>query len=525
MTSFSYDKGIVRYDSASTDFIALPGSDTIRLIGLVKTDAKINGIPKIADLTFTGLLSVPLNMTPSGVIMADKAGKGIPTKVKGTQCPSVILGDINNDCNVDITDAALVQTYVRESKTNFVSTIGRAISAEVSSNQKTRMDVDKNGVIGHHDGKFLLNVLVGYTKLISSFTVQTPSLPSCDLKVIATLNNTDQTTATNTRAFAVLTYTDNTLNTELTASGMPGTVSYTLASGLNGRVFEMTKSSNGQYILTGVKPKITKNNVGVTLIIAVTTAVSGTKISSSFVKPANISGNRTSVSIASGIAIDIYDSFKPQQRANFSSRANLCNSKTVSKHLQMTFKADFSLILGKEAKFIAEFKVFFEAKYNSVSRGVIVSNITVKAGSIIVDFDVTVTQSEESGFINDVTNDVKNGMTFQFESNSMMTAQTLKVDGNEKILPPPQAKSDNRILIIIVILVVVFCLLFIVVLIYVCYRKKQKNSKKVEGFSSKDFGASNGKPIHYFLYSNTCLFISNSLILVVQNFSKCWLGW
>ena len=486
---------MVRYDSATSDFIVVSGSGTIRLIGLVKTDSKINGIPKIAELTFTGLLSSSVNMTPSGIIMVDKAGKSIPVKAKGVSCAAVLLGDINNDCKVDISDAALVQTYARELKTSFTSVIGKAISSELSSNQKSKMDADMNGVVDYFDGIFLQNALVGYTKLISSFVVEPPSVPSCDLKVTAVLKNTDQTAATNARAFAVFTYIDSTLNTEFTASGMTGTASFTLKSGLNrnGRVFEMTKSSNGSFILTGVKPKITKNNVGVTLVIVSATSSSGSKVSSSFVKPANLTGSKTTVTIASGISTDIYDSFSPQKKANFSSSNSLCSGKTVSKRLRLRFNADFGLIRGKEAKFIADFKSFFEAKYRTSQREVVASNITVKAGSIIVDFDVTVIQSHESQFINDVTNDVKNGLTFNFESNSMTAAQTLQVDGEEKIPKPKAASSNNKVLIIAIVVVVVVCLLFIAIVIFVCYRKKRKDSKKVEVFGTKGFAEQNGK--------------------------------
>ena len=492
---FSYDRGLVRYDSATTDLIAVSGSGTVRLIGLVKANSKLNGVPKIAELTFTGLFSVSVNMTPSGIIMADKAGQKIPVKAKGPSCAAVLLGDINSDCSVNIADAALVQTYVREMKTNFVSAIGQAISTDLTASQKTKMDVDQNGITDYFDAEFLLNVLVGYTKLIRSFTVLTPSAPSCDLKVTAELKNIDQTAATSTRAFAVFTYTDNTVNTELTSSGMTGSVSFTLISGPNryGRVFEMQKSSNGSFTLTGVKPKLSKNDVGVSLVIVTTTASVGSKVSSSFVKPANLTGSKTAVTITSGISIDVYDSFGPQKRVNFSSSYNICNGKTVSKHLRLVFNSDFNLVRGREAKFIAEFKNFFETKYRTPTRNVVASNITVKAGSIVVEFDVTVIESEESKFINDVTNDVKNGLTFTFESSRMTAAQTLVVDGKEKIPSPKPAESDsNTLIIVIIVVVVVICLLFAAVVVFVCYRKKHSGSKRIDALSKGYIGGRKG---------------------------------
>eukprot|EP00795_Rhopilema_esculentum_P009048 gene9048-16692_t len=478
--TISYDKGIVRYDSASSDLIAVPGSGTVRLIGLVKTNSKTTGIPKIADLTFTGLFSTSTTMTPKNVTIADKAGKEIPSKAKGPACAAVFLGDVNKDCSVNILDAALIQTYARELLTNFASPIGKALQNDLSSVQKSSMDVDQNSVVDFHDASFLLNVLVGYSRLISSFTVQPPSAPSCDLVISASLKNKDQTAATNTRAFVVMAYKDSTFNTELTASGLTGVKSFTLSSGAYryGRVFELTKASNGNFEMKSVKPKLTKNGVGVTLVI-VTSTSSGSKVASSFVKPATISGSKTSVTIATGITLDVFDSFRPQTSANFTSQNNLCTSQTVTKRMSLKFNADFSKVVGKEAKFISEFKTFFESKYKTSSRPVAVSGVTIKAGSIIVDFNVTVIQSQENTLIDDVSNDVKRGLTFTFESNNMVAHQTLKVDGQEKIPPPKAATSDNKTLIIILVIVAFIILVFIAVAIFVCYRKKRLRSEKV----------------------------------------------
>ena len=485
---FSYDKGIVRYDSASSDLIAIPESGTVRLIGLVKTNSKMTGIPKIADLTFTGLFSTSTSMTSKNVTIADKAGKEIPTKAKGPACAAVFLGDVNKDCSVNILDAALIQTYARESLTNFASPIGKAIQNDLSSVQKSAMDVDKNSVVDSHDAFSLLNVLVGYSRLISSFTVQPPLAPSCDLVISASLKNKDQTAATNTRAFVVMAYKDSTFNAELTASGLTGAKSFTLSSGAYryGRVFELTKASNGNFEMNGVKPKLTKNGVGVTLVI-VTSTSTGSKVASSFIKPATISGSKTSVTIATGITLDVFDSFRPQTSANFTSQNNLCTSQTVTKRMSLKFNADFSKVVGKEAKFISEFKTFFESKYKTSSRPVAVSGVTIKAGSIIVDFNVTVIQSQENSLIDDVSNDVKSGLTFTFESNNMVAHQTLKVDGQEKIPPPKAATSDSKKTLIIILVIVAFILLvFIAVAIFVCYRKKRLRSEKVRSLEKEN---------------------------------------
>ena len=460
----------------------------------MKTDKQMMGIPKIAQLRFTGLLSVAASITASSVKMADKSGETVPVQAKGPTCSAVLLGDVNNDCTINILDAALVQSYARELRTNFASPVGKALSGKISSIKKDTFDVDKNGVVDYYDGRFLMNAIAGYTKLISSFVVQPPFLPNCDLNMTAVLKNTDQTFASSTRAFVVFTYADNALNSELSASGMQGTVSFTLASGVNrhGRVFEMAISSTGAFVFTGARPKLTKDNVGVSLVVVASTVLSGAKVSSCFVKPANLTGGKRAVSIATGISINIYDSFEPQKKVNFSSLNALCSGKTITKRLQLVFNSDFNLIVGKESRFISDFKAFFETKYRRATREIFLANVTVKAGSIVVSFDVTVTQAHESQFVSDVTNDVKKGLTFSFDANDMTTAQTLMVDGKERIPPPPAAKSSNKILIIVIVVVVVFCVLFIAIAVFLCNRKKHVGSKRIEVFRvnnfAKDFG-------------------------------------
>lgn len=397
------------------------------------------------------------------------------------------LGDLNKDCVVDIIDAALVQTYTRESVTSFTTTVGLALSTDLAVAQKTSMDVDKNGVVDYHDAMFMRDVLAGYSKLISSFTVQAPAAPSCDLIITASLKNVDQTAATNTRAFVILSYKDNTLNTELIAAGLSGTTSYTLGSGAvrYGKVYELAKTSSGSFEMKALKPKITKNNVGVTLVTVVATS-SGSRVASTFRKPANVTGSKKAVTLTSGLLLDVYDSFRPQKTVNFTTSGNLCQGQMVTRRLQLKFNAAFSLITGKEAKFISNFKTFFENKYRTATREVIASNITVRAGSIIVDFDVTMFQSQEAQFTNDISNDVKTGLLFTFDGNNMVASQTLKIDGKEQIPPPKPAPKSNKILIIIIVVVVVVLLIFIAIVAYCCYRKKRMNAKKVKSFEMDD---------------------------------------
>ena len=388
---------------------------------------------------------------------------------------------------MDIIDAALLQTYTRESFTGFTLTVGRALLTDLTTSQQASMDMDQNGVVDYHDAMFMRDVLAGRSKLISSFTVQVPAAPSCNLIITASLKNVDQTAATNTRAFVILSYKDSALNTELTAAGLSGASSYTLGSGAvrYGRVYEMTKTSPGNFEMKGLKPKITKNNVGVTLVTVVTTS-SGSRVASTFRKPANVTGSKKSVTLSSGVLSDVYDSFRPQKTVNFTTTNNLCQGQMVTRRLQLKFNAAFSLITGKEAKFIADFKTFFEAKYRTAAREVTASNITVRAGSIIVDFDVTMFQSQEAQFTNDISNDVKTGLSFTFESNTMVAAQTLKINGKEQIPPPKPAPKSNKVLIIIIVVVVLVLLIFIAIVAYCCYRKKRMNSKKVKALEMDD---------------------------------------
>ena len=91
--SCRYDSSVIRYDSASTNLATNHSTGTIRLLGLVKPDKKYVGIPKVADLTFTGLLSTSVSFTVSNVKMADKAALKIPAAATPAPCALAILGN------------------------------------------------------------------------------------------------------------------------------------------------------------------------------------------------------------------------------------------------------------------------------------------------------------------------------------------------------------------------------------------------------------------------------------------------
>ena len=511
MPSLSYDRGIVSYESAVTDLLAIRTSGAVRLFGLVKADSKITGISKIAELTFIGLLSASVNMTPSGVVMADKAGKGIPTLATEPTCDFGPILSINGDCVEDIRDAALIQTYVREMRSNFSSAIGKALSANLTIFQKDSMDVDYNGVIDYYDAKCLQNVLIDYTKSIDSFTAERPLLPECNLKVQAILRGEEFNIVTNTRAFVVFTYSDSSLNTEFTSVGMTGCASFKLKSGSNryGRVFELEESFDGSFVFTGVKLKLPKNDIGITLVIVVATP-DGSMVSSSFVKPANTTGSKSSITVAKGISFDIYDSFEPQMRTNFSSSLSLCYGKTISMQIRLTFNSNFSLIRGKEVEFITDFKFAFQ-NIHAAATDVFASNFTVRAGSIIIEFDVIILESQESQFINELMFAIKNDFILHFASTDMIAAQTLVINGKENIPSPKQSESDSYRLVIKTIVIVIFCATALAIVIIVCYRKKHTSSKRTICFTERCSGFTEGRCILIFMKVSRALFSLNGL--------------
>ena len=482
----TYDTSVMRYQSTVSDFLVIPATGSIRIIGLSTTSKKRVGVPKIADISFTGALSTSTELNYRNVLLADKMAESIPIPaVKPTACSREILGDANKDCVVDIRDAAFIQTYTRESRSGFASQLGQKFTRDVSSSQKSAMDIDKNGVVGYNDATMAMSVVLGYSKFIATQSITTPQAPACKLLISASLKNKDGTAATNTQAFVILSYKDSSLNSELTSSGLTGIKSYTLASGANkyGRVFQLNQTSTGIFKMEALKPTVTKNGVGVTLIVVVTTSAKELKVTDTFRKPAVASGSPSSITISSGVVVAISETYQAQNVANFSVSNSLCKDPSVTKHLKLVFNSNFNSIRGKEAEFVSSFKAFFENKYKKPSREVIASNITVKEGSIIVDFDVTVIVPQGDSLVADVTGDVKSGLTFNFGSESMQASQTLIVDGKENIPPPQPGKgSSKNTLIIVIVVVVVVVLIFVVVALYLWVRKRKFRNEKVSSF-------------------------------------------
>eukprot|EP00794_Sanderia_malayensis_P001197 gene1197-570_t len=402
----------------------------------------------IADITFTGILSIASTAGSKNVLLVDKNAEQIPQQlVKPTSCPQTIIGDANKDCLVDIRDAAFIQTYAREAMNGFTSAVGRRLQSEVNDVQRLSLDTDKNGVVDYEDAKMSRDVVLGYSAFISNVTLANPAAPDCKLAITASLRNMRGDAVSNAQVFVILSYTSNALNAELSNSGLASVTSYSLAGNVHGTVLKLNSLGSGLYKIESMNPKLRKNGVGMTLVFSLTTSASQIKVTDTFKKPSNsMAGSKVTVDFGSGIKTDVYQLYAPQSVVNFTVPNSICQNPTVTKHFKLTFDMSFNTIQGKEAAFISAFKSFFLKKYSKPGREIILSNITATPGSIVVGFNV----------------------------------KTLVIDGKENIPPPqPVSKGDNKTLIIIIVVVVVVLLFFIVVVVVVWLKKRKQRVKTI----------------------------------------------
>eukprot|EP00794_Sanderia_malayensis_P006712 gene6712-7474_t len=499
--NITYDSSIIRYVSIATDYIAMPSLEHIRILGLVSHNKTMIGIPKIADITFTGILSIASTAGLKDAILMDKNAEQIPQQlVKPTACPQMTIGDANKDCFVDIRDAAFIQTYAREAMNGFTSAVGRRLQSEVNDVQRLSLDTDKNGMVDYEDAKMSRDVLLGYSAFISNVTLANPAAPDCKLAITASLRNMRGDAVSNAQAFVVFSYTSNALNAELSNSGLASVTSYSLAGNVHGTVIKLNSLGSGLYKIESTNPKLRKNGVGMTLVFSLTTSASQIKVTDTFKKPSNsMAGSKVTVDFGSGIKADVYQLYAPQSVVNFTEPNSICQNPTVTKHFKLKFDMSFNTIQGKEAAFIAAFKSFFLKKYSKPGREIILSNITATPGSIVVGFNVKVLESKKDSIVNDVVGDVKSGLTFSFESTTFTAAPTLVIDGKENIPPThPVSKGENKTLIIIIVVVVVVLLLFIIVVVVVWLKKRKQRVKtiSVDEIGNPRKNSNHSTPLH-----------------------------
>ena len=486
--SVNFDSLILRFDTGLSYFNFEPSMENVRIVGVVEYNKTYFGIPKVAELKFTALKSGTVYPHGSAHALVDIHTNDIPSpasKPATTPCTGTVMGDTNKDCKFDIADAALIQTYIRESLKGFSTTFGQQLSRDLTQQQKTLMDVNKNGVTDYSDAHFLSKVLIGHAKHFSSITVATPNsklVPQiCSFTISTSLKNTDGTPATSTRVFVALSNADAVFMNELQASNIQGNILYDLKSGSQryGNVVKLALSNTGNFDLIATKSTISKQSVGITMIQVVTTP-SGKIVTTSTYKHAADSTGQTNVTVEAGVVFKVSPSYQPQTIVDFTQTSSICLDPPMTQHIRITFPNDYDAVVkGKENDFIAQFTVFIEAKYTTLSRTVKASNVTVRKGSVIVEFDLETKQSLSQGLVNDLVTDIRNGLTFNFHSNQMKASESLLVDGEEKIVTPGKKPDDDKLVIIIAVVVSLLILLIVLIIVFIIIRRRRRQRKKL----------------------------------------------
>jgi len=345
----------------------------------------------------------------------------------------------------------------------------------------TTLDINQNSHVELEDVTLLFDALVGRAVVLSTSVLLPGASSQCDFVISAT----EQTTLTSgiVEVYAILSHGTNNLASEISLSELTASSSanMTAVSGSmkNAYIISLTKSGQTHSVQTN-NSKFTTGDVGVTLVQVAT--VNGVKYvhSGAYYVPSTKSSNSTKLTVAGDVEMDVWTDSMPQTTAAFVESSYRCTYPLTKKRLTFSFDADFTAIYSNnQTAFRDEFKTFYEQREAAKGRAVTVSNITVIQGSIIVAFDVSHEQRVSDTLITELKADLVSGLQFTFNSQSLVAAKTLSIDGAAVSVFPAVAEESTSAGAIAGAIVAVLLLIVILVVIYLKFFKK-KQQKKVD---------------------------------------------
>ena len=489
--NLTYDVSVANFVSSTSDFITLNTSNVVQIVGLVNPSQSTFGIIEIAVLKFQGIKNATLTLSSSVIFILDQDGRYIPVSTTPSEvgpCSNSIFSDVNLDCQFNIADAAFTQSYVR-AKNNFAGS-NSLIFKSLSLKQTYALDSNQNGVISYEDARDMLNVLTGRTVAIKKINVAVPDSKTkqCLFTIGVDLYNDMALLPKQLWIYAVFTYTNKAFSSNVHTTSNSKVKHFSFPSGVvkYGDVMYLTKK-NDIYVFSTSVSVLPVHPIGVTLVLVAENSF-GIVIQTMFVK--NTIANVETISLPQGQKFNVSSSYLPQKEVWVNETTHRCLNPLETFWLGFTLLGDYDvLVKGHEAKFRADFKVFYETYEANNNRSVTVKNVTLSKGSIIVNVQVEHLLAESKQLTADLTNTVKEGsFSFTFNSVKLTADKTVLVDGKEQV-PKPHKKNNSNTAVIIIVVVVLLLLLIVVVIILYYYKviRKRRFRKSVAALNETEF--------------------------------------
>ena len=463
----------IRLDSIATDLPYSVSENKLTIFGPLGESKALS--EDVAEVVFTSLRNGVPQVSLSSFATVDKELRSVPSKPE-TSCSNVVLGDVNLDCSFDIIDVAFITAYVASSKTGFTDSLGTKMKT-LSSSQKSTMDVNWNEAIEDEDAFFLSFIFLEKAKFVLELNYQLPnheksSSDKCDLQLEVKLANKDMTTALPPQAEASFLFSHSSANVaqELSQTVFTSGTKIDVENSSPVRGIVKAVYDNERFLVASNKSSLEASDVGVSIVQVV--SFNGQKLISSMFLASDV------VSLgeldSAWVRTQAINGFKAQRKVQFSESTETCKSPLVTMNMKIIFDGEYDKIVkGKEK----DFEAYCLSKLTTYYPDATITGCKVSKGSIVVAFNMTVPESKRNATVAKVWDDVINGMTLDFNGETITTLPRMLVDGKEFSTETVEAPRDeNRIPVTIVIIasVAVFVVIFIaVVFIYIICRRKR----------------------------------------------------
>lgn len=399
----------------------------------------------------------------------NKELSAVPSKnVTVSSCSNKISGDVDVDCTFDIVDVAFISAYITASS-----------KSRFTDEMRKRMDVDWNEVIEVNDAFFLSLIYLKSAKFVTELTYQIPdhnreSSDRCGLEFSLKLANKDGSPVTNmqTEVYFVFSHQGADVGAQLArttfSSGTPQALDG--ASSVVGLI--KASFANEKFIIATANSELEATDVGVTILQE--TPIDGTKHVVAMFSSSNPVSKLDAITWAENQAI-----FAPQRKLQLSESTKTCNENDddplVTVTVELTFDGDYDQVIGGKEE---QFQAYCENQLSKIYPDATFSDCRVRKGSIIATFNMTLRKSKKQATIDNLWDDVKEGLKFEFNGETLTTRPIMRVNDEQmKVVDAPKDEDGMALYIIIIACVAGFLVIFIVVIVIYCRCRKGRAIK------------------------------------------------
>ena len=426
----------LQFDSIATEIPFDIENNHIRIFGPVGTASALK--PEVAGVVFVSRFAGLPSIDLKSYTTVDRKLNIIPNK-QVSSCNSLMLGDFNSDCTLNIVDVAYILGYSSSTKTGFTDPIGQAMQA--LQPQKSAMDVNWNKDVSEDDAILLSEIFLGHAKFISDLSLYLPDHRStplkCDFELKVKLKNKDGSTASSVdiSIYYDITHSEASSQTQFdqTTFDTGSKVATKGNAGLFGGVLKSEYSSaDGFYRVVAVQSKLeSEQDFGVTVIQVVTGTNQKKFVVPMFVsKTSPMYTGTLDLQLESGVRLQASNGYSPQRMVNLTESTERCKDPILVMKVQVTLNGEYAdVVEGREE----EAKIEVLNRFNALYTDATFTNVRLEEGSVIAKMDMKVSESKKDPLIEKLKDDVKNGLEVTMNGKTVSTLPTFKVDGQEHI--------------------------------------------------------------------------------------------